>query len=143
MTFLKDSTQLLKNRGYKITNPRKAVLEVLSKTEIPLSAYNIEKKIPKRIPTNIVTVYRVLDIFEKLGIIHRIHTKEGYIRCDFKSAPGCHYFAVCSECGRTSEFLRKGPCLLRTIVPKNIPFKSLKHLTEISGICEHCVISKV
>ncbi len=138
MAFLKDSTQLLKDKGYKITGPRMAVLEVLLKADLPLSAYDIEERIPKKISTNIVTIYRVLEVFEELGIVHRIHTKEGYVRCDFELQHGCHYFAVCDKCGRTDEFLHDDPCLLTKIIPKNFPFKNLKHITEVSGICNNC-----
>lgn len=141
MAFLEDSVQLLKDRGYKITKPRLAVLDVLSKAELSLSAYDIEERIPKNIPTNVVTVYRVLNVFEELGIVHRIHTKEGYVRCDFELQHGCHYFAVCDKCGRTDEFLYDDPCLLKKIVPKNLPFKNLKHITEVSGICNNCSLA--
>jgi len=138
MAYLEKSIQILKDGGYKITGPRIAVLEVLGKAEAPLSAYDIGEKIPKNIPANVVTVYRVLEVFEKLGIVHRIHTKEGYVRCDFEQKHGCHYFAICDKCGRASEFLRKEPCLIDKIIPKNLPFKNLKHLTEISGTCNQC-----
>ncbi|MBU1016184.1 transcriptional repressor [Patescibacteria group bacterium] len=138
MNFLEDSIRLLRAKGYKITGPRVAVLEVLSKAEIPLSAYDIEEHIPKNIRSNVVTIYRVLDVFEELGIAHRIHTKEGYVRCDFELKRGCHYFAVCDKCGRTSEFLHKDPCFLKKIIPKNLPLKNLKHITEVSGTCQQC-----
>lgn len=138
MTFIKNSLQILKDNGYKITGPRVAILEVLAKAETALSTHDIEKRIPKNIPANVVTVYRVLEVLEKLGIAHRIHTKEGYVRCDFELRRGCHYFAVCNKCGRTSEFLREKPCLIDKIIPKNLPFKNLKHLTEISGTCNQC-----
>lgn len=138
MAFVEESVQILKNREYKITGPRTAVLEVLAKADSPLSAYDIQGLIPKDIPINVVTIYRVLEVFQKLGIAHRIHTREGFVRCDFELKEGCHYFAVCTQCGRTMEFLHKDSCLLDKIIPKNLPFKELGHLAEISGICEHC-----
>ena len=138
MTFTQASLELLKNADYKVTAPRRAVLSVLEKAETPLSAYDIEERIPKSISVNVVTVYRILDLFEKLGIVHRTHTKEGYVRCDFEGKQGCHYFAVCSRCGRTIEFLRRNKCLLKKIIPKDLPFRDLGHITEVSGICNRC-----
>jgi len=141
MSFVEQSLEILRRKEYKITGPRRAVLDVLEKTETPLSAYDIEELIPESIPINVVTIYRVLDVFEKLGIIHRIHTKEGYMRCDFEDKKGCHYFVICRQCGKSYEFL-KGSCSVEKIIPKNLPFKHLEHIAEISGVCDVCCFSK-
>lgn len=140
MSFVDESILKLKEAGYKMTGPRMAVLDVLKEAKIPLSAYDIEERIPENIPVNVVTIYRVLSVFEELGITHRIHTKEGYVRCDFEDKPGCHYFAVCSECGRADEFIQDH-CEMEAIVPKDLPYKSLSHLSEMSGVCNECYIT--
>lgn len=137
MSFVEDSIQKLRDTGHKITGPRMAVIHVLAEAEIPLSAYDIEERIPENIPINVVTIYRVLDLFEKIGITHRIHTKEGYVRCDFENEKGCHSFAVCSECGRTEEFMRE-KCAVEKSLPKTIKYKSLSHISEVAGVCESC-----
>ena len=142
MTFFKDAVQQLKKQHYKITGPRLAVLKILSESDTSLSAYEIQKQLSKTLPVNVVTVYRVLEVLERLKIIHHIHIRDGYVRCRFKQRSGCHYFAVCRQCGCVMEFLHASPCLLKTIVPRQLPFKQLTHLTEISGICERCVPSK-
>ncbi len=140
MNFINDSILKLKEAGYKMTGPRMAVLHVFEKANIPLSAYDIEERIPENIPVNVVTIYRVLSVFEKLGITHRIHTKEGYVRCDFEDKAGCHYFAICSECGRADEFIQD-QCEMESIIPKNLPYKSLSHLSEMSGVCNTCALT--
>jgi len=139
MSYIEDSLEHLKAAGYKITGPRVAVLQVLAEAEIPLSAYDIEERIPEHIPVNVVTIYRVLALFEKLGIAHRIHSKEGYVRCDFEAGLGCHYFAVCDNCGRADEFIRKN-CDLEQAIPKSLPYKSLSHLSEMTGTCNKCAL---
>lgn len=137
MPFIDDSTQILKSAGHKITGPRVAVLQVLAEAEIPLSAHDIEERIPANIPINVVTIYRVIELLEQLGITHRIHTKEGYVRCDFEQAQGCHSFAVCHQCGRTDEFVQK-KCAAENSLPKNLSYKSLSHLSELAGLCHRC-----
>lgn len=137
MSFVEDSLRILKENNYKITGPRQAVLSVLEKAETPLSAYDIEERIPENIPVNVVTVYRILDVFEELGIVHRTHTKEGYIKCDFEEQEGCHYFAICKKCGHTSQFIEK-KCQIDSIIPKDLPFVSLSHISELSGVCRKC-----
>lgn len=142
MNFIQDSIQILKENDYKITGPRMAVLEILNKTEIPLSAYDIEERIPENIPINVVTIYRVLDVFEKVGIVHKIHTKEGYVRCDFEKQKGCHTFAVCDQCGRADEFIQL-TCEMEKAIPKDLPYKSLRHLSEMAGTCNQCTSYKI
>lgn len=138
MNFIELSLQILKDSDYKLTGPRRAVLGVLATAEMPLSAYDIEERIPENIPINVVTIYRVLEVFEKLGIVHKIHTKEGYVRCDFEKQQGCHSFAVCEKCGRADEFLQLA-CDMEKSIPKELPYKSLKHLSEMAGTCNACL----
>ncbi len=140
MPFIDESIAILKGNHYKITGPRMAVLEALEKAKIPLSAHDIEEWIPENIPINVVTIYRVLEIFEKLGIIHRIHTKEGFVRCDFEQQKGCHTFAVCDHCGRADEFIEE-KCEMEVMIPKNLPYRSLKHLSEMAGTCNSCALN--
>jgi Fur family zinc uptake transcriptional regulator len=137
MTFVASSINILRKADAKLTGPRRAVLAVLEKVKTPLSAYDIEEQIPENIPISVVTIYRILDLFEKLGIVHRIHTKEGYVRCDYEKERGCHYFAVCKSCGKSFEFLEPA-CRIEKIIPKNLPFKNVEHISEIAGICDHC-----
>lgn len=137
MTFIEASIQILRENKYKITGPRMAVLNVLESAKVPLSAYDIEEHVPENIPINVVTIYRVLDVFETLNIIHKVHTKEGYVRCDFEQQKGCHSFAICNKCGRADEFIQE-KCDLKSTLPKKLAYKSLSHISELSGVCEQC-----
>lgn len=138
MGFIDQSIQILKDNGYKITGPRQAILEVLDQANTPLSAYDIEEHIPENIPINVVTIYRVIELFEKLEIIHKVHTKEGYVRCDFEAKKGCHSFAICKKCGSTEEFVQK-KCDTEKNLPKTLVYKSLSHISEIAGVCQQCI----
>lgn len=138
MNFIDHATNKIKKAGYKITGPRMAVLEVLAKANTPLSAYDIEKEIPKNIPVNIVTIYRVLEVFEELKIIHRIMSTQGYKRCEFSEASGCHHFAVCKKCDQVEEFVEQNICSKKANLPKNLSFKQLEHVSEYIGLCSKC-----
>ncbi|QQR83964.1 transcriptional repressor [Candidatus Peregrinibacteria bacterium] len=138
MQFIDQSIELLKDNGYKITGPRVAVLNALATAHIPLSPYDIEERIPENIPVNVVTIYRVLDVFEQLGIVHRILTKHGYVRCDFEEKPGCHHFAICDRCEQVSEFVQKKECDTEMRIPSQCHFQSAGHFAEVTGLCEAC-----
>lgn len=115
-----------------------AILEALAKAKSPLSAYDLEKAIPKNIPVNIVTIYRVLEVFEKLGIIHKIMSRQGFVRCEFEDEKGCHHFAICKKCEEVSEFIEQNNCSEKAHLPKNIQFKNVEHISEYVGLCEKC-----
>jgi len=132
-----DVTGILQKSGYKITKPRIAVMEVLAKAETPLSPYDIRKKLPQNLSINTVTIYRILDLFKNLGLVHRTHTKEGYVSCESQADKGCHYLVVCKKCSRVDEFTVSN-CAVKDNIPKSLPFKNLEHLSEISGICDSC-----
>lgn len=138
MSFTDDSIQILKNKGFKLTGSRVAVLRVLEKAKTPLSPYDIEEGVPEEIPINVVTVYRVLSLFETIGIVHRLHTKHGYVRCDFKKKPDCHHFAICESCDGFSEFLIDKNHSIEHNLPQNFSYKNLKHIAEVSGTCPKC-----
>lgn len=138
MSFAEQSTTILKEQGYKITGPRVAVLNVLETAKQPLSPYDIEERLPENLPVNVVTIYRVLDLFESLGIVHRIMTKHGYVRCDFEEAPGCHHFAICDRCEGVNEFVQKKECDTEAHIPSQFHFKSSQHFAEITGLCQSC-----
>jgi Fur family zinc uptake transcriptional regulator len=141
MGFKAHSLQKLKEKGYKITGPRVAVMEAVEAAKTPLSPYDIQQRLPKNVPVNVVTIYRVLDLLQELGLVHRLHTKEGYVRCFYEHEKGCHFFAVCEKCGQYREFIQSS-CKIENIIPKDLPFVNLKHMSEISGICKQCQAGK-
>ncbi len=138
MNFKEEALKELKKTGYKATGPRMAVLDVLDKKQIPLSAYQIEEALPKNIPVNVVTIYRVLELFEELGIVHKILSKQGYVKCDLEDKLSCHHFAICSTCDTVQEYAEVKKHDAKNKVPKSLHFKSLKHQSEILGTCEPC-----
>ncbi|MBD3328487.1 hypothetical protein GF340_04245 [Candidatus Peregrinibacteria bacterium] len=140
MTHLAELKETLRKKGFRITKPRLAVIDVLRKAEKPLSPYDIQKRLNSDFKINTVTIYRILNLFGKIGLVHRTHTKEGYVCCD-SNKPGCHFLAICKKCGRKKEFTIK-ECAILSLIPKDLPFKNIEHISEIAGICLSCSKSK-
>ncbi|MFH1853888.1 MAG: Fur family transcriptional regulator [Candidatus Omnitrophota bacterium] len=71
---------LIKSKGLRITNLRRFVIKVLTLAQKGLTPPEILKEIKKFHSINKVTIYRILDLFEKKQIIRRMLTSEGASR---------------------------------------------------------------
>lgn len=90
--------RLLEDNGYKITDQRKVIYEILMENKKKhLDAKEIES-LSKKTSSNIgiATVYRTLDIFMKIGLVSSIDDKYELKGLDVDRVYP-HY--VCSECG--------------------------------------------
>lgn len=152
MAFTRQALTLLKEEGYKMTPQRIEILSILDNAEGTVTAYEIKDKLDEIVADqnkgkkkgtktpqiNISTVYRVLELFEELGIIHRIISQNGYIKCTktLGDTENTHHFIICTNCGNTEEFCqpRKAP----TIRPKMFKVKDMFPYYELHGICHVC-----
>ena len=118
---------LLKQSGYKITKPRALVAEYLQKNKRPLSAVEIYRNFKNQMDQ--VTVYRVLEVFEQVGLVWReqVDNQSLYYLADKQ-----HHHVICRKCGQTK-------CLPCEHVFKQIKgFKQIEHQLILTGICEKC-----
>ncbi len=127
----------LRQAGYKLTQPRLAVLSVLEENDERLSPHDIHrlgKKIYARL--GLVTVYRTLEILDQLGVARRIHTQgrcHGYARAEDEQ----HYL-VCRRCECVTEFPCDGLDHLIAAVQRKTGYQIDAHLLELIGLCPAC-----
>jgi len=95
----------LRAYGYRITMPRVQVVRALADTCQALSAYAIhEKIIESKGKIDVVSVYRILDTLQEIGLIHHIGIVDGYFPCrmdDAHKESSAHF--VCEKCGLVTE----------------------------------------
>jgi Fe2+ or Zn2+ uptake regulation protein len=103
---VKEMAQALRQAGYRLTQPRLAVLQVLKENSEYLSPTEIHERGRTLYPSlGLVTVYRTLETLDRLGLVRRVHGRgncHGYALAN--SARG-HYL-VCHRCSQVIEF----PC---------------------------------
>ena len=72
---------LLKAQGFRMTIPRRIILDLLLKTEGHLLAKEIYLKVNKKYPDiGLTTIYRTLDLLVKMGLINKFEFGEGQSR---------------------------------------------------------------
>lgn len=137
--MVQDSIQVLQAQGYKVTKPRREVLEALEEAQKPLSPYDIQRLLRQKGKyLNHVTIYRILDLFCRLNLAHRVLSSGGFVRCSLGKKEGCHRFTVCRQCGAIQEFADKELCQGEDKFAQNFGFHTEYHLSESSGLCSNC-----
>lgn len=129
----------LSDAGYRVTEPRQAVMMVLEQTERPLKPQEIlDRGTVFHAPLGLVTVYRTLELFEQLGLVRRVHRGEG---CHgyLPMSPGHRHVLVCQSCGRAEEFVGSDDLdELIAQVEMDTDFQVTDHLLQLFGRCPNC-----
>ena len=137
--MIQDSVRILQAQGYKVTRPRKQVLGVLDQAQKPLSPYDVQRLLGERGKyLNHVTVYRILDLFCRLNLAHRVLSSGGFVKCILGKKEGCHRFMVCRRCGTIQEFADGGLCREESRLAEDFGFHAEYHLSESYGLCASC-----
>ena len=137
--MVQSSIHILQSWGYKVTRPRRQVLEVLSRAQRPLSPYDIQRRLKKQGKRlNHVTVYRTLDLFCSLNLAHKLLSTGGFVKCTLGNKEGCHRFMVCQRCGAAREFVDRELCSQESKSTQSLGFHTESHLSESSGLCSDC-----
>src|SRR5690606_10224904 len=90
--------QELSEVGLKGTRVRLALLELLQDEGHPLTASEIIDALDRvQITADQATIYRILDIFTKKGILTRYEFQEGKFR--YELAGNEHHHLICENCG--------------------------------------------
>jgi len=133
------SIQILQAEGYKVTKPRREVLEALDEAQKPLSPYDIQRLLGEQGKyLNHVTIYRILELFRRLNLAHRVLSSGGFVKCSLGKREGCHRFVVCRQCGAIQEFADEGLCREEDKFAESRGFHTEYHLSESSGLCSDC-----
>ena len=144
-------SRILKHRfeGYasRLTAPREAILELLSRSSKHMSAKEIYASLHGSYPgIGMSTVYRTLDLLARMGIVTKLAIGDGQSRYEFKSKEKDehHHHLICTNCGKIinySEFLDEELSLVKKTeerLAKKYNFIIQDHNIEFLGICEKC-----
>jgi Fur family ferric uptake transcriptional regulator len=91
----------MRERGERITTPRRAVIELLASTHEHLTVDDIASRLhvahPSIAPS---TVYRTLEALQEWGMVEKIHRGQG---ATFFHLAQAHQHLVCEVCGKVSD----------------------------------------
>ena len=129
--------QKLKQAGYKLTNSRLAIIEVLETHPEHLDHHQILKAGQKIYPQlSRATVYRTMELLVGLNLFRPLYLSEPTQK--FISTSGGHHHLVCSNCGAIFEFENCHADQLAHELAARYHFQIQSHLLEFQGVCENC-----
>lgn len=140
MTYTEYSIERVKKSGGRVTKTKLAVLEVLDNLEKPINPYEIAAKIEESGgKIDVVTVYRILDAFEALGIVHK--SEKGFMPCSHFTCSDeghCHHQFFCDSCERAFEVHINDRDFMQKIESKFGDLLIKSHDFRFSGLCNKC-----
>jgi len=126
----------LRERGYKLTSQRLAIIRLLSKDMTHPGAADILKKIRKSLPqVSMSTVYYTLDILKKEGLIQELEFYDQDNRYDINISN--HINLICKKCGRIED-LSGGISLSYMQIQQKTDFQPVAMRYEYYGYCKEC-----
>jgi Fur family ferric uptake transcriptional regulator len=137
-----DSVPLLRaleRAGYRMTEPRRAVAQLVADQPGHFTAATLVTDArSRRIGVGRATIFRTLDVLSELGLVERVDLPSGehaYIAC----TPYHHHHLICSRCGRTAEIEDAGLRSLVRDVARQTGYHVEMHRLELWGLCPACL----
>ncbi len=130
----------LQANGYRLTAPRRVVVETLASSQRILSPLDVYESARERYPgLGLVTVYRTIEKLEELGLLQRVHQPSG---CHgFISAfSGHQHLLICQECGLVEFFSGEDENMgtFMAAIEQQSGFRLEEHWLQLFGVCEIC-----
>jgi Fur family zinc uptake transcriptional regulator len=136
---LKRADALCRERGLRLTDQRKTVLELLCVSDKPLSAYELLDQM-RRVVKNPTppTVYRALDFLVEQGLVHKLESLHAYVGCTHPEHPHASQFLICDDCGEVAEVENTSVAKSLKAAGKALGFRTKRPVVELLGICAQC-----
>lgn len=140
--------QRLYGAGFRLTNPREIIINILRDTDEHLSAEDIYVKALKvKSSIGLTTVYRTLDLFNQIGVVQKFDFGDRRARYELTNNPQKkehHHHLVCIQCKTITDytdFMKEEWELMNKTekaLSKNYHFKIIHHTIHFYGLCEKC-----
>lgn len=125
---------VLKEHGQSVTRPRLAVFEALLGQE-PMTMHELVGEVST---VDRASVYRTIELFERLGIVQRLHMGWKYKLELTDTFAEHHHHLTCMQCDRT---IPMNEIALEHIIDRLAAvhhFRAVSHQIEIQGYCSSC-----
>lgn len=132
----------LKEEGFKYTQQRKAVVDMLLENQGKhLCTEDVYMLAKHRCPEiGLATVYRTLQLLEDLGLVNRLNFDDGCSRYELvhRNRDHQHHHLICVSCGRVQEVEEDLLEHLEEKIREKNLFEVIDHRVKFFGLCSKC-----
>jgi Fur family zinc uptake transcriptional regulator len=127
-------------KGIKWTGLREQVFRHIATGHKPVSAYELIDSLAKegkRLAP--VSVYRILDVLQSAGLVHRLESRNAFFACMAEHAGALQTVTViCDDCERVTEMDAEDAYRAIREAAKAARFHPRATVIEVSGVCAEC-----
>ncbi len=128
----------LHDRGLRATSARRLVLEALDAAPGPISVGQVASGLGGRLPAcDLGSVYRILETFESLGIVRRVHFGRGAARYTLSGSDEPEYL-LCEGCGATRAVDARLLDDIRAQIRLRFGLTPRFSSYPVAGLCQRC-----
>lgn len=130
---------ILKDRRFRLTKIRTAVIEILAGAPEPLLVEDLQEQLAARgLRPNKTTVYRELDFLLEQGLVVEVEFGEGKKR--YETFGEHHHHLICTECKKvTGVHVEEGELTRQEKeFASTHGFTVQRHMLEFFGTCKDC-----
>ena len=129
----------LRNAGYKLTNARITVLQVIQELGGHVTSAAILDAVAEADDSiGRASVFRTLDLLTQLGIIRPTYIETSQTPTYVMLPGGHHHHVICTNCNRVMEFDDCGLGDLEAKLQEQLDIIITGHLLEFYGVCKKC-----
>lgn len=129
---------LLSQAGYRITQPRRAILDIIAETERPLTPVEIfDLARAESSGIGLVTVYRTIEKLEELHLVEHVHHL-GDCQTVFRSSEQHQHLLICTQCGSSRYFNGLEVEEQFKQISRQFGYQLTDHWLQLAGLCEEC-----
>ncbi len=132
----------LRAAGYKLTNVRQTVLEVVYRLGGHVTSAQVLEAVAQTDSSiGRASVFRTLDLFARLAIIRPTFIESSLTPSYVLMPNGHHHHVVCMTCNRVIEFEECNLDAIAFDLERRLDVRIQGHLLEFYAVCNHCSTS--
>lgn len=130
-------TDMLREKGFKVTPQRLAVYRTLAESKEHPSAEMIYTHLKETFPTmSLATVYKTVDMLVEIGLVQKLNVGEDSFRYDAWTEEHSHI--RCTSCGRVDDLVELDASPLIDAASIGTDYQITGQQFYFYGICKDC-----
>lgn len=129
----------LRTRGYRVTQPRRAVWDVLNAADGHLTVEQVTARIGATgTEVDLASVYRTLSLFEELGLARTSRLGDSEAGRWELMHPDEHFHLLCEVCGEVDHHVGSLVARIRDHLDQGHGFEVRGVELTVTGVCSRC-----